>query len=171
MSRAIAAPARAVVFRVALAAGLCAALGAGCVKIDGGAVEVSWVVRSDTGAAITDCGCASPAIATVRLVLVLDQGGMPTSYRPCDGQAQCDFPCPRQTGSTAFDIRPTQPDESYEISVIGVDSTGTPIPGVQSALILRSVVTGQPTQTEAFELVAQCSAACMMNGSGVCARP
>ena len=157
--------------RLAVAAGLSAAP-AGCVKIDGGAVEVSWVVRSDTGAAISDCGCADPAIATVRLVLVLDQGGMPTSYRPCDGQAQCDFPCPRQTGSTAFNIRPTQPDESYEISVIALDSTGTPITTVLSpAPILRSVVTGQPTETEAFELVARCSTACTMNGSSVCARP
>jgi hypothetical protein len=159
-----------VLARLAVAAGLSAAP-AGCVKIDGGAVEVSWVVRSDTGAAISDCGCASPAIATVRLVLVLDQGGSPPSYRPCDGQAQCDFPCPRQTGSTAFDIRPTQADESYEISLVGVDSSGVPIPGVMSAPILRSVVTGQPTETEAFELVARCSDTCMMNGSGVCARP
>ena len=167
MRRAIAALAR-----VALAVGLCGAPGAGCVKIDGGAVEVSWVVRSETGAAINDCGCADPPIDAVHLVLVLDQGGMPTSYRPCDGQAQCDFPCPRQTGSTAFDIRPTQPDESYEISVIALDSTGTPITTVLSpAPILRSVVTGQPTETEAFELVARCSTACTMNGSSVCARP
>jgi hypothetical protein len=36
---------------------------------------------------------------------------------------------------------------------------------------LRSVVAGQPTETEAFELVARCSTECMMNGSGVCARP
>jgi hypothetical protein len=158
--------------RAALAAGLFGAPGGGCVKIDGGAVEVSWVVRSDTGAAISDCGCADPPIATVHLDLVLDQGGMPTNYRPCDNQAQCDFPCPRQTGSTAFDIQPTQADESYEISVIALDSTGTPIPTVLSpAPILRSVVTGQPTQTEAFELVARCSTTCMMNGSGVCARP
>jgi hypothetical protein len=36
---------------------------------------------------------------------------------------------------------------------------------------LRSVVAGQPTETEAFELVARCSTECMMTGSGVCARP
>jgi hypothetical protein len=162
----------AVVARAAVAVGLCGAPAAGCVKIDGGAVEVSWVVRSDTGAAISDCGCADPAIATVRLVLVLDQGGTPTDYRPCDGQAQCDFPCQRQTGSTAFNIRPTQTDETYEISVVGVDASGVQIPTVMSpAPILRSVVTGQPTETEAFELVAPCSITCMMNGSGVCARP
>jgi hypothetical protein len=158
--------------RVVMVAGLCGAPAVGCVKIDGGAVEVSWVVRSETGAAISDCGCADPAIATVRLVLVLDVDGLPTSYKPCDNQAQCDFPCPRQTGSTAFDIRPTQANETYEISVTGVDATGVPISTVMApAPILRSVVAGQPTETEAFELVARCSTECMMNGSGVCARP
>ena len=44
-------------------------LSAACVEIDGGAVEISWVIRSETGSAITDCGCASPSIATVRLKL------------------------------------------------------------------------------------------------------
>ena len=158
--------------RAVIVAGLCGAPGIGCVKIDGGAVEVSWVVRSETGAAISDCGCADPPIATVHLDLVLDVNGVPTNYKPCDNQAQCDFPCARQTGSTAFDIQPTQPNETYEISVTGVDATGVPIPTVMApAPILRSVVAGQPTEAEAFELVARCSTECMMNGSGVCARP
>jgi hypothetical protein len=177
------------VARAVLVAGVIGTVGAvsaGCVKIDGGAVEVSWVVRSQTGAAITDCSCAQPAISTVRLVLVLDvagspadsgspsDSGSPTDYRPCSNQAQCDFPCQRQTGATAFDIRPTQANESYEISVIGVDSTGAVIATTDlmtPAPILRSVMTGQATVTEAFELVARCSPECMMNGSGVCARP
>ena len=96
-------------------------------------------------------------------------------YRPCAGQAQCDFPCQRQTGSTAFDIRATQPGETYEISVVAVDSSGrrrSPTdPVMTPAPILRSVMPGQPTETEAFQLVADCSAECGMNGSGVCARP
>ena len=33
-----------------------ACLLATCVKIDGGAVEISWVIRSQLGSAITDCG-------------------------------------------------------------------------------------------------------------------
>ncbi len=41
-----------------------------CVKINGGAVEISWVVISPSGGGITDCSCADPAIAKVRLVLV-----------------------------------------------------------------------------------------------------
>ena len=150
-----------------------ALVGVGCVKIDGGAVEISWVVRSRSGAAITDCSCADPPITTVRLVLS-GLGGSLDGYRPCDGQAQCDFPCQRQTGSTAFDIRETQPGETYEISVVAVDSSGLDIPAdlvMSPAPILRSVIPGQPTETEAFQLVAACRAECGMNGSGVCARP
>ena len=149
-------------------------LAGGCVKIAGGAVELSWVVRSNTGAAITDCSCADPAIPTVRLILVGD-GGSLTGSMPCAGQAQCDFPCQRQTGSTGFDIPPTGPGETYDIKVVAVDSTGTEIPDDlvgTPAQISRSVVVGQPTELEAFELVAHCSTACTtMNGSGVCARP
>ena len=146
-------------------------LAGGCVKIDGGAVEISWVVRSTSGSAITDCSCADPAIDKVRLQLV---GVGPSIHdnMPCAPPAQCDFPCQRQTGSTAFDIQPTQAGESYEISVVAVGADGIPVEGVMTpAPILRTVVKGQPTEVEAFQLVAPCRAECEMNGSGVCARP
>jgi hypothetical protein len=157
---------------VSLLAALLAA-DSGCVEVKGGAVEIFWAVYSRSGAAITDCSCADPPIATVRLVLV-GQAGRIEGNTPCAGQAQCDFPCQRDTGSTAFDIPPTEGDESYQISVVAVDSTGTEIPGdlvMTPAPILRSVVAGQATETEAFQLVAGCRAECGMNGSGVCARP
>jgi hypothetical protein len=150
-----------------------AAVGAGCVEVKGGAVEIFWAVYSKSGAAITDCGCAEPPIATVRLVLV-GRGGRIEGNTPCAGQAQCDFPCRRDTGSTAFDIPPTEGAESYQISVVAVDSTGAEIPNdlvTTPAPILRTVVAGQATETEALQLVAGCRAECGMNGSGVCARP
>src|SRR5262245_60414948 len=80
-----------------------------CVEINGGAVEISWVIRSQAGSAITDCGCADPAIAKVRLVLVGrgEPGSAINGATPCAGQAQCDFACSRQTGSTAFNIQET----------------------------------------------------------------
>jgi hypothetical protein len=152
---------------------VCALSATACIQVDGGAVEFSWVVQSRTGAAITDCGCAEPAIKTIRLVLVGVGGGV-AGHRPCDGTAQCDFPCQRQTGSTAFDIRETHASEAYEISVATLDSNGVEIPADQvmsPAPILRGVVRGQVTETEAFQLVASCRAECGMNGSGVCARP
>lgn len=162
--------------KVAVAAALLTFAGAGCVKIDGGAVEISWVVRSTAGAAITDCSCAgtpTATIAAVRLVLIGVGEGI-NGNMPCAGQAQCDFPCQRQSGSTAFDIPETRGSQRYGISVEAVDANGARIesPDVSTpAPILREVVRGQPTETEAFQIVAPCRDECRMNGSGVCARP
>lgn len=149
-----------------------------CVEINGGAVEISWVIRSDDGRAITDCGCADPAIAKVRLVLVGRAQGEPGSAiegaTPCAGQAQCDFACARQTGSTAFNIQETHGKERYAVSVVAIGTDGAEIPKavvMTPALILREVVRGQPTEVESMQLVAKCAAACQMNTSGICARP
>jgi hypothetical protein len=140
----------------------------GCVKIDGGAVEISWVVIAPDGRGITDCGCADPAIAKVRLSLV-GVGGDIDGVDACAGQAQCDFPCQRQSGSTPFDIKPTQNGEMYSVSVGALGADGMPLSQVATpAPILRQVVYGQPTEVEAFALVASCAPAC--NGS-VCASP
>ena len=142
-----------------------------CVEINGGAVEVSWVIRSKAGSAITDCGCASPSIATVRLRLVR-VGGALAGDTPCANQAQCDFPCPRQTGSTPFNIPETVGTEKYEVSVVAVGADGQVLPEVLTpAPILREVVRGQPTEVESMQLVANCATECLMNSSGVCARP
>src|SRR6266700_8127978 len=84
---------------------LCGLLAAGCVRIDGGAVEVSWVVRSTDGRAITDCSCANPAISKVRIDLVGMNGDIDQT-QPCAGRTSCEFPCQRQTGSTPFNINP-----------------------------------------------------------------
>src|SRR4029079_4701810 len=91
--------------RLALLSGL---LAAGCVRVDGGAVEISWVVRSTDGRAITDCTCADPPIAYVRLDLV-GVGGDIQGLTPCADRTACEFPCQRQTGSTPFDIKPGHP--------------------------------------------------------------
>jgi hypothetical protein len=155
---------RLLVAALALAATLIPA----CVSIEGGAVEISWIVIAPDGRGITDCGCADPAIAKVRLVL-RGVGGTIDGATPCAGKAHCDFACQRQTGATAFDIPPTGPGESYEVSVVAVDTAGNAVP--QSAImtpapILRQVVGGQPTEVEAFTLVAPCAPSC--DGS-VCA--
>ena len=142
-----------------------------CVKINGGAVEISWVVISPSGGGITDCSCADPAIAKVRVVLV-GVGGTIDGATPCAGQAQCDFPCQNQTGATQFDIPPTGPGESYAVSVVAVGNDGLEIPQTEimtpatPAPILLQVSNGQPTEVDAFTLVAPCSLACSGN---VCA--
>ena len=146
-------------------------LSAACVEFDGGAVEISWVIRSETGSAITDCGCASPSIATVRLKLT-GVGGTIEDYQPCAGNAHCDFPCGRQTGSTPFNIKETHGDERYQVSIAAVGTDGTELLQVMTpAPILREVARGQPTEVESMQLVALCATECQMNSSGVCARP
>jgi hypothetical protein len=155
--------------RIPLAAmAVVASLISACVKINGGAVEINWVVISPSGGGITDCSCADPAIAKVRLVLV-GVGGTIDGATPCAGQAQCDFPCQNQTGATQFDIFPTGPGESYSVSVVAVGNDGLEVPQekiMTPAPILRQVTEGQPTEVEAFTLVAPCSLACSGN---VCA--
>lgn len=159
-----------------------ACLLSGCVKIEGGAVEFSWVIRSKSGSAITDCGCSSPPIATVRLRLelvtivegsIVDAGAQGTPM-PCAGNAQCDFPCARQTGSTPFNIPETRVDERYLVSIVAVGTDARELTEVEvkaPAPILREVVRGQPTEVESLQLVADCATECLMNSSGVCARP
>ena len=142
-----------------------------CVPINGGAVEVSWVVHAN-GRAITDCTCSDPEIASVRIEVV-GHGGAIEGTTPCAGRPQCVFSCQRQTGATPFDIPETHGDELYAISVVAVDKDGADLPQVMTpAPILRTVVNGQPTEVEAFLLEAGCATACEgMNKSGVCARP
>src|SRR5450432_1091600 len=100
----------------------------GCVRIDGGAVEVSWVVHAD-GRAITDCSCADPAIANVRVQLV-GHGGAIEGLMPCAGRAQCVFGCQRQTGATPFDIPETHGDEQFAVSLVAVGQDGSDLPKV-----------------------------------------
>ena len=147
----------------------------GCVRIDGGAVELSWVLRTPEGRAISDCGCSDPQVATVRLHLILqDAAGVAVpGNTPCEGRAECQFPCQRHSGATSFDIPETRPDEMYLISVDTLGPDGMPLAGVQApARVSRSVVRGQPTDMGALLLVTECANACSgVNGQGVCERP
>ena len=169
-----------------LAAMSVACLG-GCVPIDGGAVEASWVLRTFDGRAISSCRCASPEISRVRLVVSrLGPQGLPEEDI-CAGRSDCEFTCSRQSGATSFFI----PPERYAISVapLGVagDSlvaTPTPVldpptgadrptdPAVRvPAPILRDVVYGRPTELDAFAIESSCAAACSGEQSNrVCTR-
>jgi hypothetical protein len=151
-----------------------AVAGGACVPIDGGAVEASWVVRSREGAAITDCACSDPEIASVRFALVGARGEV-MGQTPCTGRTNCAFSCQRHTGATPFDI----PPGFYLMSLIPVDAAGQdltvpdPARGQAStpAPVLREVVRGQPTELDAFALVAGCSQRCGANNSNVCSGP
>src|SRR5215208_4364359 len=125
-----------------------AAAAVSCVSIDGGAVEVNWVVRTDDGRAITDCSCSDPQIASLRLQLVGASGDV-KGATPCQDRTSCQFPCQRHTGATPFDI----PPGFYLISLVPVDAAGQDLSLLQAPLhvqtpapVLREVVKGQPTQ-------------------------
>lgn len=142
-----------------------------CVQIDGGAVEASWVVRSDDGRAITECRCSNPQIANLRFRLT----GVSEAVKgtdPCKGRAACTFSCQRHSGTTPFDI----PPGSYLISLVPLDAAGQDL-GMATAErravgtpapVLRDVVTGQPTQLDALAVVAGCAPTCSVNTNRVC---
>ena len=133
---------------------------AGCVEINGGAVEVSWAIFARDGRAITDCTCADPNIVYVRLNLVSDPDG---TLQPCAGVNSCRFTCGRNVGATPFMVPPGQ----YLMSLVpvGADGSDLPIgplaPSVEiPAPESRAVVRGQPTELEAFMLEANCATSC-----------
>lgn len=151
-----------------------AAAAVSCVPIDGGAVEASWVVRTEDGRAVSECDCADPPIPIVRLSLVGAEGDIKGS-EPCKDRVKCGFACQRHTGATPFDI----PPGFYLISLVPTDAVGNDLTQMQAsrppvsipAPVLREVVMGQPTQLDALAIVASCSPACSANKNRVCSRP
>ena len=140
--------------------------GSGCVEINGGAVEVSWAIFARDGRTITDCSCANPQIAFVRLQLVSESN---PGSQPCTGNEACRFSCGRKTGATPFTI----PAGQYLMSVVPVDSSGTDLPALIAPGVAsvqspppesRAVVRGQPTELESFMLEADCGMACDRGG-------
>jgi hypothetical protein len=136
----------------------------GCVQIDGGAIEASWVLRTFDGRAISGCGCANPAIARVRFVVQKVEDGETPGEDVCAGQPGCEFPCRSQRGATPFFV----PTDRYAISFAPLDLAGTAlgagVPGSGGvrvpAPILREVVHGRPTQLDAVAIETGCAQSC-----------
>jgi hypothetical protein len=152
---------------------------AACVPTEGGAVEASWVIRSE-GRAVSECGCADPEISRVRFrVVAIDASGTPGPDW-CAGRAACEFACRRQIGTTPFAI----PGGRYAISLTAIGpngedlalppASGSPPRGqarIPAAPILRDVVQGQPTSLDAFVIEAGCAPACAGQGnSSACSK-
>lgn len=151
-----------------------------CVDVDGGAVEASWVVRTEDGRAIGGCGCADPSIDRVRFrVLRVGTGGDgATGEDACAVLgAKCEFSCDRNTGATPFRVAPGR----YLVSLVPIDAQGQDLtlPSAERtrtvgvpAPVLRDVRTGQASQLETFLIVAGCAPACSAaNNNRVCERP
>jgi hypothetical protein len=145
--------------RITLIALLFSALG--CVPIDGGAVEGSWVVVTPDGRTITNCGCTCPSIAKIRFQ-VLPTG---VGADPCVGRASCQFSCDLQSGATRFDIPPGQ----YAISLVPVGPDGNDITNGEAGACragpgtdpeIREVISGRVTGLDAAIVLADCAPEC-----------
>jgi hypothetical protein len=144
----------------------------GCVSIDGGAVEASWVVVSHDGRRIASCGCTCPPVAMIRFQLLPTAGGAD----PCAGRASCQFSCDLQSGATRFDI----PPGTYAISLVPVGPDGTDITNGEAGACqagpgtdpeIREVVSGRVTGLDARVVLADCAPECGgANNTRVCTR-
>ncbi|HKA88720.1 MAG TPA: hypothetical protein VKE22_13720 [Haliangiales bacterium] len=121
---------RAVVYAFA---GLCA-----CVDVNGGAVELSWSLRTDTGIERT---CPQTAIVQVALCM------RDCDTQPCAGALACPntFPCERQRGTTQFDIPPGR----KEITIRPDCASGPALVVVPPPLV-RDIVKGDVTELNAL---------------------
>jgi hypothetical protein len=134
----------------------------GCVDVNGGAIEASWVLRTSDGRAISDCGCASPEIARVRFVAQPVGDDEDLGADVCAGQPGCEFLCRSQRGATPFFV----PTGRYAISLAPLDEGGAALIAGASgtvrvpAPILREVVSGRPTQLDAVAIETGCAQAC-----------
>lgn len=154
------------VLRLVLAA-VWTLLASSCIEVDGGAVEVSWILRTDDGFAIDGCDCADPKIDRVRFeVVAIDADGV-AQADACAGRGDCVFSCGRGTGATDFDIPPGR----YGITIVPLDADGQDLrtPGASEKRvrtperILRDVVNGQVTQLDALAIVANDARSCSLD--------
>jgi len=106
----------------------------GCVRIEGGAVELSWVTYCASGkrpgstGASCSCTVRERDLAAVRLVLTPLRQGQDDAQTLEDGCSQgaiCSFEASDRAGNTGFRVPPGE----YEISVVPLDAQGTPLGG------------------------------------------
>lgn len=152
---------------------------AGCVPIDGGSIEASWVLRTFDGRAIEGCGCAAPAVARVAVCAVPPDapGGSAScgdpAYDVCATNPGCSFPCDRQTGATPFFVASGR----WALSLVALDAAGNRLSSpdvgaggsiVVPAPILRDAVKGQVTELPALQVKAECAMQCSAGETAAC---
>ncbi|MFH2009368.1 MAG: hypothetical protein ABI333_22445 [bacterium] len=135
---------------IALGLTLALAMPLGCLDIDGGAVEVAWVIRtSDQKAA--DCQDNVPPIHRIRLkVAPVDEPDRDLCAEGLIGE--CDFECGLGGGTTPFNI----PEGAYFFGIQPLTADGSPILSSDIAVsssIRRSIVTGDLTDLGIWQLV------------------
>lgn len=89
-------------------------IAAGCVAVDGGAIEAAWVINAAARSIRIDCDCARLGAVQLRL----EPLGAGTD--PCAGNDRCIFDCEGGVGTTGFFV----PQASYSMSIVPVDLEG-----------------------------------------------
>lgn len=126
--------AKATAFAVAVGMGLC-----GCLEMDGGAVEVSWVIRD---AHQRGQSCSQAGIHQVRVEVIQQTDGGVVNLCTARRIGKCTFSCKDGNGATPFRI----PSGSYYFGLMPLDSEGNEMsPGLVQVPVMarRSIDDGQ----------------------------
>jgi hypothetical protein len=105
-----------------------AALAPGCLTIDGGAIELSWVTYCASGkkpGSGASCSCTERAAGLATVQLVLDGLGDGAAGDACAGRDSCRFEATRQSGNTGFFV----PPGDYELTLLPLDGSGQVLGG------------------------------------------
>ena len=119
---------------------------AGCVAVNGGAVEAGWDLRFPDGRRTDDNGDPVSCDKSGMDRMVLSLRSMAGGGYPCLGQQHCQFPCSSQgVGTTDFEI----PVGEYAISLQVVDRQGKALESGDGVItpgpVVRQVSTGEIT--------------------------
>lgn len=111
----------------------------GCVDVQGGAVELSWSLRTYEGASLAPCSRAD--IDRVRICWdSLEDGGRPAAR--CQPSQYRSFPCDEQSGVTRFEVPPGP--ASLFIEPVCLDGLPAPIGTYEvPPAIVRTIVDGE----------------------------
>ena len=128
---------------------------AGCPKIEGGAVEVAWVLRHSDNTAGRCDDSRMPSqyhIDRIRLKVTPEDDPTIDLCAGLDPPSTCEFACEAGGGTSAFDI----PEGTYYFDLVPLTADGSVIPASVVALpapLRRTIVEGDITDLGVWQLV------------------
>jgi hypothetical protein len=142
---------------------------AGCVEVNGGAVEAGWDLRiPKNGQRIGCLGDSSiqgavQRLGLARLLMELKLEPTTEGSNPCDGDARCSFECNTRADQVLFGLTPFFiPEGEYAFSTraVGIDDAGTRRELTAADLVtpmpvVRKVVEGEVTDLDVNLIIVQ----------------
>jgi hypothetical protein len=139
-----------------------------CTEINGGAVELSWSLRSFDGASVARCRDVS--IEQVRLCWEPVAGGSTSAGETCRAALSWTFPCDESSGVTGFDL----PPGSTAFWILPVCTDGDPADAGTYEVpppIVRTVEDGKIVSLNSLLLVVSPPDGDCADGHCTCQRP